>query len=96
MKFPYIVRHNGIDYPIGADVPMGEKVNKVVAEKKEEKEVDDVVVHDEPKEKVYSRTDINKMTTEELRNLGVELKIKGAEDKSGSQLKRIIPEKLGI
>lgn len=24
MKFPYKVRHNGVDYPIGADVPIEE------------------------------------------------------------------------
>ena len=98
MKFTYLVRHNGIDYPIGADVPVEDKGNKVVAEKKEEVKAEPIVEEVKPNDTTnsYTRTEINRLTAEELRRLGAELGIKGAEDKSGSQLKRIIPEHLGI
>jgi hypothetical protein len=36
MKFNYLVRHNGVDYPAGADVPVEEtpKAEKKVVEEK--------------------------------------------------------------
>lgn len=29
MKYPYIVNHNGIYYPAGTDVPVGDEVQKI-------------------------------------------------------------------
>lgn len=39
MKFDYKVRHNGVSYPAGAEVPVGADTPKVTVEKepKEEK-----------------------------------------------------------
>lgn len=99
MKFPYKVEHNGINYEIGEDVPIEDTdtkpqnvPNKPSNDEVKEK-VEEVVV--EPK-KAYTRTDINRMSTEDLRAFAMELGIKGAEDKNGTQLKKIIPEQLGI
>ena len=66
MKFPYKVRHNGVDYPIGADVPIETKVSEGVKApaplvsgkvKKEVKE--DVVLKEEEKSRKYSEQDLD-------------------------------------
>jgi hypothetical protein len=46
MVFEYAVRHNGVDYPAGADVPVGNEAPKKAAEepKVEEKKVEQAKV----------------------------------------------------
>lgn len=68
MKFPYKVRHNGVDYPIGADVPIETKVSEGVKApaplvsgkvKKEVKEDNVVIKEEEPKGRKYSEEDLD-------------------------------------
>ena len=37
MKFDYLVRHNGVDYPAGTDVPVEDKIPKAEPKIVEEK-----------------------------------------------------------
>lgn len=39
MKFDYGVKHNGVFYPAGADVPVGEPTPKKVSEEPKKEEV---------------------------------------------------------
>lgn len=55
MVYKCLVKHNGVDYPAGTDVPVGEK--PVVAEDKNEAHT------------TYTKTVINKMSVAELREL---------------------------
>lgn len=105
MKFDYLVKHNGIYYKAGEEVPMGETTPKVtpkpiVEEKKvepiakpiiEETKVEEVDTN--TNEKKYTKTDINRMSTKELRDLAKENGING-NDFVGSELKAILIDKL--
>ena len=66
MKFPHHVRHNGIDYPIGTDVPIEVETPAVKAGasvsgkvKKEVKEDKAVIKEEEPKGRKYSEEDLD-------------------------------------
>lgn len=66
MKFPYHVRHNGIDYPIGTDVPIEVETPAVKAgasvsgkAKKEVKEDKKVVTEDTTKGRKYSEEELD-------------------------------------
>lgn len=49
-----------------------------------------------PEEQQYTKTDINRMSKEDLVSLASEVGIIGAEDKSGSDLKKELIEKFGL
>lgn len=49
-----------------------------------------------PGETTYTKTDINRMSKEDLVSLANEVGIIGAEDKSGSDLKKELIEKFGL
>lgn len=49
-----------------------------------------------PEEQQYTKTDINRMSKEDLVSLANEIGIIGAEDKSGSDLKKELIEKFGL
>ena len=44
----------------------------------------------------YSKTDINRASTDKLKEIAAEIEIEGAEDKTGGELKKLIIEKLGL
>lgn len=50
----------------------------------------------EEKRKTYTKTEINRMNVSELKNLGIEYGIEGAEHKSGAELKKIMIELMGL
>lgn len=90
MIFPYRVKHDGVVYPAGFDVP----IETVVVEIKEEKAT--------PKEEVaktsysYTRSDIQKMTRDVAEPLAKELGVKNTEGKRLIDIKKLMIEKLGI
>lgn len=49
-----------------------------------------------PEEQQYTKTDINRMSKEDLVSLASEVGIIGVEDKSGSDLKKELIEKFGL
>lgn len=63
-----------------------------------EKSTSDFSQHMNPPEepKSYTKTEINRMSTAELRTFATEQGIDGAKDMTGSELKRVLVQKLGL
>lgn len=78
MKFGHLVKYNGVYYPAGAEVPVGEKP----VEKNNEV--------------LLTKTEINRMATADLKELAAKENIKGAEDMTGAELKKVLIEKFGL
>lgn len=79
MIFKHQVKYNGVYYPAGTDVPVG---NKPVEDKKTV----------EVEEEKYTKTDINRMSTAELKALAKSESIESAEDMTGAELKKVLIE----
>ena len=88
MVFKHLVKHNGKYYPAGTDVPVG---GKPVEDKK-----DDFSQYmnkqEETKEIEYTKTEINRMSTAELKSLAIENGIDGADEMTGADLKKLLIE----
>lgn len=98
MKFDHRVKFNGILYEIGQDVPTEE--NKAV-EKKEA--VDDFSqymnepeIKEESTEVKYTKTEINRMSTAELKEVAKLNGVNDADDMTGGELKKVLIEKFGL
>ena len=90
MKFSHLVKYNGVYYPAGTDVPVGNN-NTVVAETIEE--IVEPIVEKQPQ---YTKTDINRMSTAELKEVATNNGIKNAEEMTGADLKKVLIEKFGL
>ncbi len=96
MKFPYLVTHNGIDYPIGADVPIEEetapvKQEETVIDTVEEK-VEEPTIEEPTFE--YTKTEIKRMPIAELKKIA---KANDIDDTmSGADIKEAIIKKFGL
>ena len=87
MVYSHLVKYNGVYYPAGTDVPVG--VASV--------EIKDNKITDEVKEEVkYTKTDINRMSTSDLKSLAKSEGIKDADTLSGADLKKVLIEKFGL
>lgn len=78
MIFKHLVKYNGVYYPAGINVPVGE--TKPVEEKKVE----------EVKDNTLTKTDINRMSVAELKDLARKEGILGADDMTGSEIKKVL------
>ena len=88
MKFSHLVKYNGQYYPAGADVPVGDNPVKEVVEKDAKPIIE--------KQTDYTKTEINRLSTAELKALAKEQAIDGAEDMTGGDLKKVLIEKFGL
>ena len=87
MVYSHLVKYNGVYYPAGTNVPVG--VASV--------EIKDNKITDEVKEEVkYTKTDINRMSTSDLKSLAKSEGIKDADTLSGADLKKVLIEKFGL
>ena len=87
MVYGHLVKYNGVYYPAGTNVPVG--VSSV--------EIKDNKIIDEVKEEVkYTKTDINRMSTSDLKSLAKSEGIKDADTLSGADLKKVLIEKFGL
>lgn len=87
MVYSHLVKYNGVYYPAGTNVPVG--VASV--------EIKDNKIIDEVKEEVkYTKTDINRMSTSDLKSLAKSEGIKDADTLSGADLKKVLIEKFGL
>ena len=84
MIYPYIVNKNGVWYPSGADVP--EDTSTITTDNLTEK-----LVRNE-----HTKTEINRMSTAELQELALENDIDGADEMTGTELKKVLIEKFGL
>lgn len=89
MKYDHIVKKNGVYYPAGAEVP---EDDYELPFKDEAEPAEDIPFADEQETKdgqiTHTRTSINRMSTAELQQLAANVGIDGAEEKSGSELKK--------
>ena len=88
MKFNHLVKYNGQYYPAGADVPVGDNPVKEVVEK----DVKPIV----EKQTDYTKTEINRLSTAELKSLALKQGIDSAEEMTGADLKKVLIEKFGL
>lgn len=89
MVYAYLVKHNGVYYKPGENVPDDKPIvaeEKAVEEPKEEKVT----------EKKYSRSEIQLMKVDDLKSLAKEKGIDGYEEKSGNALKKELISLLGL
>lgn len=84
MKYPYIVNKNGVWYPAGTEVP--EDASPI-----SENNLTEKLVHNG-----YTKTEINRMSTAELHALALENNIDGADEMTGSELKKVLVDKFGL
>lgn len=108
MKYPYIVNKNGVYYPAGTDVPEDNVQEKFIVDGKSigHVEGDVIVIEDDEiiketseeirKEHNFTKTKINQMTTSELKALATEIGIEGADEITGSNLKKVLIEFFGL
>jgi hypothetical protein len=87
MIYNHLVKYNGVYYPAGTDVPVGVKP---VEEVKKVEEVEEVVVEIP----TYSKTEINRMSTADLKELAKEQGID--DDLSGAEIKKALIAKFGL
>lgn len=97
-KYPYIVNKDGIWYPAGTEVPEGAKPveNKKVTETAKDDFSQYINAPVEPAEATYTKTEINRMSTAELKELATSKGIEGAEDMTGADLKKVLIDKFGL
>lgn len=88
MIFKHLVKYNGVYYPAGMDVPVGE--TKPV----EKKVVEETVAVEQPKEDNLTKTDINRMSTADLKKLAKENGLD--ESMSGSEIKKELIKKFEL
>lgn len=95
-KYPYIVIKDGKWYKAGEEVPSSASVLENRAIKGNEEvvaKVEQPIVEKQPQ---YTKTDINRLSTTELKALAKEQAIDGAEDMTGGDLKKVLIEKFGL
>lgn len=96
MKFDHRVKFNGILYEIGQDVPMEEKkdIGNENAKPQEVVGIEGAVEIVKTKEFSYTKTEINRMSTADLKKLAKENGID--ESLSGAEIKKTLIEKFGL
>lgn len=107
MKYPYIVNKNGIWYPTGAEVPEGANSNnkktketdfsvdgKVIGEIKDD--VIEITDKEVIKENQFTKTEINRMSTAELKEVAKLNGVEDAENMTGGELKKVLIDKFGL
>lgn len=88
MIFKHLVKYNGVYYPAGMDVPVGE-IKPV-----EKKVVEETVAVEQPKEDNLTKTDINRMSTADLKKLAKENGLN--ESMSGAEIKKELIKKFEL
>ena len=100
MIYNHLVKYNGKYYPAGTDVPVGvkpveDKKSEQVKEKNFLDEFAETVAEDRNAKKIiYTKTEINRMSTADLKKLAKE---NGLDDGlSGAELKKALIEKYNL
>lgn len=96
MVFDHRVKFKGILYEIGQDVPMEEKkaVEKANTKPQEVVEIETTEEIVETKEFAYTKTEINRMSTADLKKLAKENGVD--ESLSGAEIKKALIDKFGL
>ena len=99
MVYEHQVKYNGEYYPAGTDVPVGVKpVEDKKAEKPKEDDfsqyMNEPEIEEESTEVKYTKTEINRMSTADLKELAKENGID--ESLSGAEIKKALIEKFEL
>jgi len=97
MKYPYIVNKNGIWYPAGADVPEGADFvvdKKVIGTVKDD--VVEITDKEVIKENQFTKSEITRMSTADLKEVAKLNGVEDAEDMTGAKLKEVLIEKFEL
>lgn len=93
MVATHSIKINGVWYKAGDEISPAENTSK-------ENKTDDFAQYmNEPVEsgeETYTKTEINRMSTADLRRLAKDKEISGAEEMTGAELKKVLIEKLGL
>lgn len=92
MIYDHMVKVNGNYYQTGEDVP--EIKDMAVDENLPPYSDDDIEL--ETKNRTYTKSEINRMSTADLQNLAAEEGIEDAYETSGNELKKILTEHFGL
>lgn len=84
MIYDHMVKRNGKYYHSGEDVPDFIENTSYMSSL------------DNLEEKKYNKTDINRMSTAELRDFAIEHEIENSESMTGAELKKILIDKLKL
>ena len=95
MKYDHLVKHNGIFYPAGTDVPTVEEVSGNVDTGAAEK-TEKAAGQEYKGNNTYNKSDILRMNVEELKKFAAELGLEVTEESTGKALKEQIIAKLGL
>ena len=90
MKYPYIVKRNGVYYEAGQEVPAFAPAEEKVIESIEEEVNESAPV--EKEKPTYTKTDINRMNKETLVERAKEIGVEDAEEMSGNAIKDLLIE----
>ena len=85
MKYPYIVKRNGVYYEAGQDVPALAPVKEKVIESTEEEDNESAPVEEE--KHTYTKTEINRTDKKTLAEMAKKIGIENADELSGNVLK---------
>lgn len=106
MKYPYIVKKNGVWHPAGTEVPEGadfvvdgEVIGKVdgdVITVTNEDVIKETLEEIKTEAKSCTKTDINRMSTAELRQMALNTGIEGADTMTGAELKKYLIDVFGL
>lgn len=86
MKFDHKVKYNGKWYMPGEEIEV----------EKSTSDFSQYMNPTETEEDKYTKTEINRMSTAELKAFAKEQGIDNAEDMTGAELKKVLIEKLGL
>lgn len=103
MKFPYHVFHNGVSYAPFEDVPIEETPVEMVEEtpveeiKEDKAPITEDTQSESPVKAVeYTKTEINRMKIDDLKETAKNNGIEGADEMSGAEIKKALIEKFGL
>lgn len=88
MKYPYIVVKNGRWYDAGEEVDENEEVEKSASEF-----YDQITTSEEKK---YTKTEISRMKTDDLREIAISVGIENANEMTGVDLKQQLTQHFGL
>ena len=88
MKYPYIVVKNGRWYDAGEDVDENEGAEKSASEF-----YDQITASEEKK---YTKTEISRMKTDDLREIAISVGIENANEMTGVDLKQQLTQHFGL
>lgn len=110
-KYPYIVNKNGVWYASGSEVPEDSKTgnNKKTEESnkndfsidgkavgKVKEDVIEITNEEVIKENQFTKTEINRMSTAELKEVAKLNGVKDADDMTGGELKKVLIDKFEL